>query len=157
MTPCWGNTFLFRPLPRLCLGPLKGYLSWHCALQGLSTCLLGCIWNYRELRTQSCARHGCPKTLSKITDPSLDWVFVSKPFLTQILDWEKQQKKIELVTWPGRQHRIPVGHSIDGLDLSPGITKEQRLEVEGLMKKAFAKMTGDLAGTPSPGENYKIV
>ena len=43
-----------------------------------------------------------------------------------------------------------MGHSIDGLDLSPGITKEQRLEVEGLMKKAFAKIKGDFTGTYYP-------
>ena len=32
MSPRWGNTFLFRSphkLPRLHLGPLKGFLSWH--------------------------------------------------------------------------------------------------------------------------------
>ena len=54
--------------------------------------------------------------------------------------------EIEKVTTPDHYHRIRVGRSIDGFGLSPGITKEQRLEVEGLMKKAFAKMTGDLAG-----------
>merc|ERR1712066_749140 len=33
--------------------------------------------------------------------------------------------------------RIRVGRSIDGFGLSPGITKEQRVGVENLMKKAF--------------------
>jgi len=51
---------------------------------------------------------------------------------------------------PVKSTRIRVGRSIDGFGLSPGITKEQRLEVESLMKKAFAKMTGDLAGTYFP-------
>merc|ERR1711964_516617 len=51
---------------------------------------------------------------------------------------------------PVKSTRIRVGRSIDGFGLSPGITKEQRLEVEGLMKKAFAKMTGDLSGTYYP-------
>ena len=46
--------------------------------------------------------------------------------------------------------RIRVGRSIDGFGLSPGITKEQRLEVENLMKKAFGKMAGDLAGSYYP-------
>ena len=34
MSPCWGNTYLFyssQQLPRLKLGPLKG---WHGALEG---------------------------------------------------------------------------------------------------------------------------
>merc|ERR1711962_874211 len=51
---------------------------------------------------------------------------------------------------PVKSTRIRVGRSIDGFGLSPGITKEQRLEVEGLMKKAFAKMSGDLSGTYYP-------
>ncbi len=43
-----------------------------------------------------------------------------------------------------------VGRNIDGFGLSPGITKDQRLGVENLMKKAFANLTGDLAGTYYP-------
>merc|ERR1711973_62993 len=54
---------------------------------------------------------------------------------------------------PVKSTRIRVGRSIDGFGLSPGITKEQRLEVEGLMKKAFAKMTGDLSGLRAGGSN----
>ena len=57
---------------------------------------------------------------------------------------------MELVTRPDHHHRFCVGQSIDRFGLSLGITKEQRLEVEGLMKKAFAKMTGDLSGTYYP-------
>ena len=34
--------------------------------------------------------------------------------------------------------------------MSPGITKEQRLEVENLMKSAFQKLEGDLAGKYYP-------
>ena len=37
-----------------------------------------------------------------------------------------------------------------GFGLSPGITREQRLQVESLMKKAFSKLIGDLAGTYYP-------
>merc|ERR1711894_707054 len=40
--------------------------------------------------------------------------------------------------------------SIDGFGLSPGITKEQRVGVENLMKKAFANLKGDLAGNYYP-------
>merc|ERR1712038_1348176 len=53
---------------------------------------------------------------------------------------------------------IRVGRSIDGFGLSPGITKEQRLAVESLMKGAFAKFAGDLAGNyyPLTGMDEKI-
>merc|ERR1712142_1008769 len=51
---------------------------------------------------------------------------------------------------PVHSVRIRVGRSIDGFGLSPGITKEQRLGVENLMKNAFTKLTGDLAGNYYP-------
>merc|ERR1719213_616834 len=51
---------------------------------------------------------------------------------------------------PVHSTRIRVVRSIDGFGLSPGITKEQRLGVENLMKKAFANLSGDLAGTYFP-------
>lgn len=47
---------------------------------------------------------------------------------------------------PVKSTRIRVGRSIEGFGLSPGITKEQRLAVENLMKSAFGKLTQDLAG-----------
>ena len=56
MTPRRGNTIPFRSsqqLPRLRLRPLKGFLSWHGALQGPSTRLVCCFRNYRETRTPS--------------------------------------------------------------------------------------------------------
>merc|ERR1712186_160603 len=51
---------------------------------------------------------------------------------------------------PVHSCRIRVGRSIDGFGLSPGITKQQRVGVENLMKKAFANLTGDLAGNYYP-------
>jgi len=51
---------------------------------------------------------------------------------------------------PVHSTRIRVGRSIDGFGLSPGITKQQRLDVESLMAKAFSNLTGDLAGTYYP-------
>merc|ERR1712002_560669 len=51
---------------------------------------------------------------------------------------------------PVHSCRIRVGRSIDGFGLSPGITKEQRVGVESLMKKAFNNLAGDLAGTYYP-------
>merc|ERR1711971_454399 len=59
---------------------------------------------------------------------------------------------------PVHSTRIRVGRSIDGFGLSPGITKEQRLGVESLMKNALSKLTGDLAGTyyPLSGMDEKV-
>merc|ERR1719367_599395 len=51
---------------------------------------------------------------------------------------------------PVHSTRIRVGRSIEGFGLSPGITKEQRLGVETLMKSAFAKLEGDLSGKYFP-------
>merc|ERR1712059_207079 len=59
---------------------------------------------------------------------------------------------------PVHSTRVRVGRSIDGFGLSPGITKEQRLGVENLMKNALGKLTGDLAGTyyPLTGMDEKV-
>merc|ERR1712127_1033446 len=59
---------------------------------------------------------------------------------------------------PVHSTRIRVGRSIDGFGLSPGITKEQRVGVEQLMTKAFANLSGDLAGTyyPLTGMNEQV-
>merc|ERR1711936_578816 len=59
---------------------------------------------------------------------------------------------------PVHSVRIRVGRSIQGFGLSPGITKEQRVGVENLMKKAFANLKGDLAGTyfPLTGMDEKV-
>merc|ERR1712042_342063 len=51
---------------------------------------------------------------------------------------------------PVHSTRIRIGRSIDGFGLSPGITKEQRLAVENLMKSAFGKLSGDLEGKYYP-------
>ena len=46
--------------------------------------------------------------------------------------------------------RIRVGRNLKGYPLGPGISDAQRVEVEGHVKAAVAKMTGDLAGTYYP-------
>merc|ERR1711892_1309291 len=51
---------------------------------------------------------------------------------------------------PVHSTRIRVGRSIDGFGLSPGITKQQRIDVEKLMSNALSKLTGDLAGSYYP-------
>merc|ERR1712062_965856 len=59
---------------------------------------------------------------------------------------------------PVHSTRVRVGRSIDGFGLSPGVTKEQRLGVESLLKSALSKLTGDLAGTyyPLTGMDEKV-
>merc|ERR1712023_572545 len=51
---------------------------------------------------------------------------------------------------PVHSTRIRVGRNIDGFGLSPGITKQQRLDIEKLMSSALSKLSGDLAGTYYP-------
>jgi len=51
---------------------------------------------------------------------------------------------------PVKSTRIRVGRNLDGFGLSPGILKEHRLKFEELVKKAFANLEGDLAGTYYP-------
>ena len=51
---------------------------------------------------------------------------------------------------PVNSTRVRVGRSIDGFGLSPGITKEQRVGVEKLMKNAIQSFSGDLAGNYFP-------
>lgn len=51
---------------------------------------------------------------------------------------------------PVHSTRIRVGRSIQGFGLSPGITKQQRLDMEAMMKNAFAKLSGELAGKYYP-------
>ncbi|CAL4062936.1 unnamed protein product, partial [Meganyctiphanes norvegica] len=46
--------------------------------------------------------------------------------------------------------RIRVGRSIDGFGLSPGITREQRLQLEGIFKKALECLPGEISGTYYP-------
>jgi len=76
---------------------------------------------------------------------------------TSDMDASKIQGTID-PSAPVHSTRIRVGRNIDGFGLSPGITKDQRLGVEGLMKKAFANLTGDLAGTyyPLTGMEEKV-
>jgi len=51
---------------------------------------------------------------------------------------------------PVKSVRIRVGRSVEGFGLSPGITKEQRLEMEKLMISAFGKLEDDLSGDYHP-------
>merc|ERR1719209_2385360 len=76
---------------------------------------------------------------------------------TSDMDVSKIQGNIDSDV-PVHSVRIRVGRSIDGFGLSPGITKDQRVGVENLMKSAFTKLPGDLAGNyfPLTGMDEKI-
>jgi len=51
---------------------------------------------------------------------------------------------------PVKSTRIRVGRSIKGYGLSPGITKQQRIDMEKLVAGAFQGLEGDLAGSYFP-------
>jgi len=59
---------------------------------------------------------------------------------------------------PVHSTRIRVGRNIDGFGLSPGITKQQRIDIEKLMSSALSKLNGDLAGSyyPLTGMDEKV-
>jgi len=46
--------------------------------------------------------------------------------------------------------RIRVGRNLHGFPLGPGITNEQRKQIEASVVKALESFTGDLAGTYYP-------
>merc|ERR1712051_695194 len=68
---------------------------------------------------------------------------------TSDMDFEKIKGNIEAGA-PVHSTRIRVGRNIDGFGLSPGITKQQRVDVEALMSNALSKLSGDLAGKYYP-------
>ena len=59
---------------------------------------------------------------------------------------------------PVHSVRIRVGRNIDGFGLSPGITRDQRRQLEQLMSHAVTNLQGDLAGQyyPLSGMNEKV-
>merc|ERR1711974_444246 len=99
------------------------------------------------------------KVFSDVFDPLIQEYHGIAPDAvhTSDMDVGKIQGNID-PTAPVHSTRIRVGRSIDGFGLSPGITKEQRVGVEKLMSKAFANLTGDLAGTyyPLTGMNEQV-
>jgi protein-arginine kinase len=64
---------------------------------------------------------------------------------TSDMDATKITKNVDAEV-PVHSCRIRVGRSIQGFGLSPGITKQQRVDVEALMINAFKTLEGDLAG-----------
>jgi len=99
------------------------------------------------------------KVFSDVFDPIIqDYHGISPDAVhTSDMDASKITRNVEAGA-PVHSTRIRVGRSIDGFGLSPGITREQRVGVEELMKKAFANLQGDLAGTyfPLSGMEEKV-
>merc|ERR1711942_406916 len=59
---------------------------------------------------------------------------------------------------PVHSTRIRVGRNVDGFGLSPGITKQQRIDLEKAFSSALKNLTGDLAGSyyPLTGMDEKV-
>merc|ERR1719309_1326574 len=91
------------------------------------------------------------KDFASVFDPLIQEYHGIKPGAkhTSDMDANKIKGNVDEAV-PVHSCRIRVGRSIDGFGLSPGITKQQRVGVENLMKKAFANLTGDLAGNYYP-------
>ena len=68
---------------------------------------------------------------------------------TSDMDPEKVKGNIEPGV-PVHSTRIRVGRNVDGFGLSPGITKQQRIDLEKLFANALKNLTGDLAGKYYP-------
>merc|ERR1712131_109214 len=99
------------------------------------------------------------KAFADVFDPIIQEYHGISPDAVHTSDMDVSKIKGNIdASAPVHSTRIRVGRSIDGFGLSPGITKDQRLGVENLMKKAFANLTGDLAGTyyPLTGMNEKV-
>ena len=88
-----------QQLPCLCLGPLKGFLSWHGALQGPSPGLV--CYSATSARTNCmlcrAGRHRRPRTLSKTTEANLDLFVCNKRTL---LHWSLTVLNIIEELWP---------------------------------------------------------
>merc|ERR1711925_9538 len=99
------------------------------------------------------------KVFSDVFDPLIQEYHGISPDAvhTSDMDVNKIKGNIDPAA-PVHSTRIRVGRSIDGFGLSPGITKQQRIDVEKLMSSALSKLTGDLAGSyyPLTGMDEKV-
>merc|ERR1712004_218287 len=102
---------------------------------------------------------GSYKDFAEVFDPLIQEYHGISPDAMHTSDMNPDNIKGNIMaSAPVKSTRIRVGRSISGFGLSPGITKEQRLEVESLMKTAFGNLEGDLAGTyyPLTGMDEKV-
>merc|ERR1712107_471952 len=99
------------------------------------------------------------KDFADVFDPLIQEYHGIKPDAKHTSDMDVSKIKGNIVEGaPVHSTRIRVGRSIDGFGLSPGITKEQRLGVENLMKNAIKNFPEDLAGNyyPLTGMDEKV-
>jgi len=91
------------------------------------------------------------KDFADVFDPLIQEYHGIKPGAKHTSDMDSSKIKGNInPDVPVHSTRIRVGRSIDGFGLSPGITKEQRLGVEKLMKTAVKNFPADLAGNYYP-------
>merc|ERR1712241_1665817 len=91
------------------------------------------------------------KVFADVFDPLIQEYHGISPEAVHTSDMDDTKIKGNIdPTAPVHSTRIRVGRNIDGFGLSPGITKQQRLDVESLMKKAFGNLKGNLAGSYYP-------
>ena len=127
-----------------------------CTLKSCCACAI-------EFDNQHCGIYAgdwdCYKDFAEVFDPLIqEYHGISATAKhTSDMDVNKIKGNVESEV-PVHSTRIRVGRSIDGFGLSPGITKQQRIDVEKLMKSALGKLTGDLAGSyyPLTGMDEKV-
>merc|ERR1711936_957648 len=150
------------PGGQACDGATLGQ-AWHCTLDRLCTAktetsgftLSKAIACAVEFDNQHCGIYAGDwdsyKVFAEVFDPLIQEYhgIPADSKHTSDMDATKIKGTIDPAA-PVHSTRIRVGRSIDGFGLSPGITKDQRLNVENLMKKAFGNLEGDLAGTYYP-------
>merc|ERR1719334_3020011 len=91
------------------------------------------------------------RDFAEVFDPIIQEYHGIKPSAKHTSNMDASQIKGNInPAAPVHSVRIRVGRSIDGFGLSPGITRQQRLGVENLMKSAFKKLPGDLSGNYYP-------
>merc|ERR1712235_143535 len=91
------------------------------------------------------------KDFADVFDPLIQEYHGIKPGAKHTSDMDSSKIKGNInADVPVHSTRIRVGRSIDGFGLSPGITKEQRIGVEKLMKNAIKNFPADLAGNYYP-------
>lgn len=108
-----------------------------------------------ELDNQQCGIYAgdydCYKDFADVFDPIIQEYhgIDANAKHTSDMDVSKIQGNVD-PNCPVKSVRIRVGRSFNGFGLSPGITKQQRLDLENLLKTAFSNFTGDLKGDYYP-------
>merc|ERR1712141_885702 len=122
--------------------------TWGCTLKSCCECAI-------QFDNQHCGIYAgdwdCYKDFAEVFDAIIQEYHGISATAKHTSDMDANKIKGNIAAdVPVHSARIRVGRSIDGFGLSPGITKEQRLGVETLMKSAFGKLTGELAGKYYP-------